>query len=77
MSVSVTIRLPEETRDELMARAAAAGQSLQDYLRGLLTALVGDPAPSPYWSRVQARVERTGSRLTAEQILAARDVDRA
>ena len=34
---SITIRdVPEETRDELAARAALAGRSLQEYLRLLL-----------------------------------------
>ena len=77
MPVSVTIRdVPDETRDELAARAARAGQSLQEYLRGQLTELAARPTPDLLWARVRARVETTGSRLTAEQILDARDVDR-
>ena len=40
MAVSVTIRdVPDETRAELAARAARAGQSLQEYLRGQLIEL--------------------------------------
>ena len=78
MPVSVTIRdVPDETRDELAARAARAGQSLQEYLRGQLTALATKPSPDLFWARVRARVETTDSHLTAEQILAARDADRA
>ena len=78
MPVSVTIRdVPDEIRDELAARAARAGKSLQEYLRGQLTELVAKPAPDVFWPRVQARVEATHSRLTADQILDARDADRA
>jgi plasmid stability protein len=78
MPVSVTIRdVPDETRDELAARAARAGQSLQEYLRAQLTALAAKPSPDLFWARVRARVETTGTHMTAEQILAARDADRA
>jgi antitoxin FitA len=77
MPVSVTIRdVPDETRDELAARAARAGQSLQEYLRGQLNELAARPTPDLLWARVRARVETTGSRLSAEQILDARDADR-
>jgi antitoxin FitA len=77
MAVSVTIRdVPDEVRDELAGRAARAGQSLQEYLRGQLTELAAKPSPDLFWARVRARVETTGSQLTAEQILAARDADR-
>jgi plasmid stability protein len=78
MPVSVTIRgVPDETRDELAARAARAGQSLQEYLRGQLTELAAKPSPDLFWSRVAARVETTGSHVTADQILTARDTGRA
>ena len=77
MPVSVTIRdVPDETRDELAARAARLGQSLQEYLRAQLVELAAKPTPDLLWARVRARLETTGSRLTAEQILAARDTDR-
>ncbi|MGH3209759.1 MAG: FitA-like ribbon-helix-helix domain-containing protein, partial [Trebonia sp.] len=37
MTTSITIRdVPDETRDELAARAAATGRSLQEYLRSKL-----------------------------------------
>ena len=77
MPVSVTIRdVPDETRDELAARAARLGQSLQEYLRAQLVELAAKPTPDLLWARVRARLETTGSQLTAEQILAARDADR-
>ena len=75
MPVSVTIRdVPDETRDELAARA---GQSLQEYLRAQLTALAAKPSADELWARVRRRVHATGSRLGATDILEARDSDRA
>jgi antitoxin FitA len=69
--------VPDETRDELAARAARAGQSLQEYVRAQLTALAHRPSPEDPWARVQQRVEATGTRLAAEAILEARDADRS
>lgn len=77
MVVSVTIRdVPDETRDELAARAARAGQSLQEFLRGQLLALAEQPSPADLWDRVQQRVQATGTALPAEVILELRDADR-
>ena len=78
MAVSMTIRdVPDETRDELAARAARAGMSLQEYVRAQLMGLAGQPDPAEFWDRVRARVRATGSRLPADEILAAKDADRA
>ena len=78
MPVSVTIRdVPDEVRDELAARAARAGQSLQEYLRAQLTELARRPSPEALWDRVQHRLLVTGSRLSAQAILDLRDADRA
>lgn len=75
--VSMTIRdVPDETRDELAARAARAGQSLQEYVRGQLTALAGRPAPDELWRRVDARVRASGTQVTTDAIVAARDTER-
>jgi len=77
MPVSMTIRdVPDETRDVLAARAARAGQSLQEYLRGQLTALAGRPTPHELWERVATRLQATGTHLPAEAVLEARDRDR-
>ncbi|MEO8967875.1 MAG: hypothetical protein ABI355_09720 [Solirubrobacteraceae bacterium] len=77
MAVSVTIRnIPDEVRDELAARAARAGQSLQEYLRSMLVESAGRPPLSDVIARARQRVEATGSRLDAEIILSARDTDR-
>ena len=77
MPGSMTIRdVPDETRDELAARAARAGISLQAYVRAQLVALAGQPDPAEFWDRVRARVRASGSRVTAEEILAAKHADR-
>jgi antitoxin FitA len=69
MPVSVTIRdVPDETRDELAARAARAGQSLQEYLRVQLVALAQRPSPDVLWDRVQRRLRATRSQLPADAI---------
>lgn len=77
MPIAITIRdVPDEVRDELAARAARAGQSLQEYLRGLLVASVAKPAVADVIARARARVVTTGSRVDADAILDARDADR-
>jgi antitoxin FitA len=77
MPVSVTIRdVPDETRDELAARAARAGQSLQEYLRVQLVALAQRPSPDVLWDRVQRRLRATRSQLPADAIPELRDADR-
>lgn len=77
MSVAVTIRdVPEKVRDELAARAARAGKSLQEYLRGMLVETASRPSVDDVIARARTRVEATGVRANAESILAARDADR-
>jgi antitoxin FitA len=77
MPVSMTIRdVPDGTRATLAARAARAGQSLQEYVRAQLIGLAERPDPSELWSRVRRRVRVTGTRLPADAILEARDADR-
>ncbi|MCW2651022.1 MAG: hypothetical protein JWR32_1998 [Mycobacterium sp.] len=75
--VAITVRgVPDEVRDELAARAARAGKSLQEYLRGLLVAAAAKPTADDLIARARARVETTGVRLDAATILAAKDADR-
>lgn len=77
MSKSVTIRnIPDETRDELAARAARGGQSLQEYLRAQLIALAERPDNRTLLEAIRARKRRTDTRLSADRILALRDMDR-
>lgn len=77
MSVSITIRhVPDDTRDELAARAALSGRSLQEYLRAQLVSLAGRQDPSTLIAQARERKRRTGSRLPSESILSHRDADR-
>lgn len=77
MPTSVTIRnVPDGVRDELAARAARVGRSLQEHLRAELIRLASSPSVEELLDRVRARKEQTGSRLSAAEILDARDADR-
>ena len=73
----MTIRnIPEETRDELAARAARSGRSLQEYLRGELIEMARKPDMRTVLDRIEARLEATGTTLSTEKILEYRDADR-
>ncbi|HLM87220.1 MAG TPA: hypothetical protein VK272_13635 [Solirubrobacteraceae bacterium] len=77
MSVAITVRgVPDEVRDELAARAARVGKSLQEYLRGMLLEVAARPSVEDVIARARARVDATGAIVDAEAILAARDADR-
>ncbi len=77
MGVAITVRdVPDKVRDELAGRAARAGMSLQEYLRGMLVQSATRPAVDDLIARARSRVEATGVRVDAESILAARDADR-
>jgi plasmid stability protein len=77
MAVAITVRdVPNEVRDELAARAARAGQSLQEYVRGMLVDAAARPPVADVIARARARVDATGVRVDAESILAARDAER-
>jgi hypothetical protein len=77
MSKSITIRdVPDETSDELAARAALTGRSLQEYLRARIIELASRPDAEVWVARVRARKAATGGSVTVERLLAARDADR-
>ena len=74
---SITIRdVPDDARDELAARAARSGRSLQEYLRLHLIELVSRPDPAALAVRIANRKARTGTTLSAEAIIGHRDADR-
>jgi len=74
---SITVRnVPDEVRDELAARAARAGRSLQEHLRAELIEMASKPTVDELVATVRARKQATGSRLSAAQIIAHRDEDR-
>lgn len=77
MSVAITVRdVPDQVRDELAARAARAGMSLQEYLRRMLVESAARPSVDDVIARARGRVGATGVRVDAKSILAARDADR-
>jgi antitoxin FitA len=77
MSTSITIRdVPDDTRDELAARAALTGRSLQEYLRSRLVELARQPEAETLLARIRARKSATGSMLPPERILGHLDEDR-
>ena len=70
MSATVTIRnVPNGAHDELGARAALTGQSLQEFLRGHLVALTSKPDIKTLVARIRERKERTGTNVSIEAIL--------
>ena len=74
---SITVRdIPEDTRDELAARAARSGRARQEYLRAEIIGLADRTDIDTLLARVRERKQRTGSQLPAASILAHRDADR-
>ena len=77
MARSVTIRdVPDEAHDELAARAARTGRSLQEYLRAQLIDLARQPEPEAWLAHVRRRKQQTGSTLPPASILGHRDAER-
>jgi plasmid stability protein len=75
---SITIRgVPDEVSEELAARAALTGRSLQEYLRARLVDLVCRPDAEVWVAKVRVRKDATRSAISVEQVLALRDADRA
>ena len=77
MATSITIpEMPDETRDELAARAAATGRSLQEFLRAQRIELGSRPDPLVWLARLRERKQDKAVRVTAEEILDQRDANR-
>ncbi len=69
---AITVRnVPENVHDELVARAARKGKSLQEYLLAELERVVAVPDPDDWWDRVRSRAEASPSQVTADDILGA------
>ena len=70
--VLIQIRdVPEDVRDELARKAAAAGQSMQSYLLGELTKLAERPSMAEIVRRAQARAKASRSTVTMNDAVAA------
>jgi plasmid stability protein len=77
MSSAITVRdVPDETKEELAARAARSGRSLQEYLRMRLIELADSPDAADLISRIRERKATTRSHITVATILEYRDRDR-
>ena len=77
MSVQITIRdVPEKVRDELAARAALQGRSMQEFLRAELERLAARPSVDAWLQQVRKRKRAAQTRVESDQILKNRDVDR-
>lgn len=69
---AITVRnVPEQVRDELAARAARSGRSLQEYLLNQLIEMASQPTLDEVVSRARARVAATRTRLSPADILSA------
>jgi antitoxin FitA len=77
MTIQITVRnVPEKVRDELAARAARRGQSMQEFLRVELERLAARPSVDEVLGRIRERKALARTRLDPDEILAARDADR-
>ena len=77
MTIQITIRdVPEKVRDELAARAALQGRSMQEYLRTELERLAARPSVDAWLEQVRKRKRAAQTRVSFGQILKARDADR-
>ena len=77
MSTAITVRdVPDETKEELAARAARSGRSLQEYLRMRLIELADKPDAGELVARIRERKSTTRSHISVERILEYRDRDR-
>jgi antitoxin FitA len=70
MAVQITIRdVPEKVRDELAARAALQGKSMQEYLRAELERLARKPSVDVWLERVRKRKRASQSPVSTRKIL--------
>jgi plasmid stability protein len=77
MSIQITVRnVPEKVRDELAARAALQGKSMQEYLRAELERLAARPSMDAWLEQVRRRKRASQTRVSSRQILKQRDADR-
>ena len=76
MPVAITVRdVPDEVRDELAARAARSGRSLQEYLKGELIDLAYRPAVGDVVVELRRRASAHAS-LDIASVLADLTADR-
>jgi plasmid stability protein len=78
MAVQITIRdVPEKVRDELSARAALQGKSMQEFLRSELERLAARPSIDAWLDEVRKRKNAAQTRVSSKEVLRHRDADRS
>jgi antitoxin FitA len=68
--------VPEEVRDELAARAALQGKSMQEFLRTELERLAARPSIDAWLLQVRKRKHAAQTHISSKQILENRNADR-
>jgi antitoxin FitA len=77
MTIQITIRdVPEKVRDELAARAALQGKSMQEYLRAEIERLAARPTVHAWLEQVRKRKRVSQTVLAMKRIVKERDADR-
>ncbi len=77
MTIQINIRdVPEKVRDELAARAALQGKSMQEFLRAELERLAARPSIDAWLQQVRKRKRAAQTRVSAKQILESKYADR-
>ena len=77
MAVQISIRdVPERVRDELAARAALQGKSMQEFLRAELGRLASRPSIDAWLQQVRKRKATAQTRVSTKEILENRNADR-
>ena len=68
--------MPEDVRDELAARAAGEGKSLQEFMLALAVQTAAKPSMESLMARVRARKAVSGVELDTDELLEHLDADR-
>jgi antitoxin FitA len=77
MAMTMTIRnVPEDVRNELAARAARSGRSLQEFMLDQVIQLASKPSVADVVGSVRESKGRSGRRIDRDAILAGRDAHR-
>jgi len=77
MAIQINIRdVPEKVRDELAARAALQGKSMQEFLRAELERLAARPSIDAWLQQVRKRKRATQTRISSRQIIENKNADR-
>jgi hypothetical protein len=77
MAVQINIRdVPVKVRDELAARAALQGKSMQEYLRAELERLASRPSLDAWLQQARRRKRAAQNSVSVSQILENRNADR-